>query len=154
MGRKKASSAAVKASAATTVRTRIAGIVEELDNTPKLLEARKAASGDPAGDESLGDRLTRSVAAKINKLETMEPSDAEALLTSVARSGHSKANRDSLVATIDAKLDSCLDNDPVISSGSMGQLLTKPQYWLKRSHVNFLFSTKNTFFFSKKKNKL
>ena len=79
-----------------TTKAQVADIVEELDGVAKLLSARADAvcsSDDSHKDTALYERLTRVTTHKINRLRTLDASDAAALLNAVSGSGPSVSSK-------------------------------------------------------------
>ena len=108
----------------------IADLTEEMHGVAGLVASRVAAGGDATNTSTLLSKLASSMSAKIGQIPMLDPNNARILLEALTKSGYGERGSAVIVASIDAKLEQQLDDDPVVKCGNSNMLLLYPQNWV------------------------
>ena len=117
----------------------VSDLVTEINDSAAMVETRSKSGGDI---NLLREKLASSFARKVNQLSAITSPDAKYLLEATQASGLAAAGRNIVIAAIDNKLESTLEEE---SSGgkasSTNQLLTTPENYATSEIVATLAST-------------
>ena len=116
----------------------VSDLVTEINDSAAMVETRSKSGGDI---NLLREKLASSFARKVNQLSAITSPDAKYLLEATQASGLAVAGRNIVIAAIDNKLESTLEEE---SSGgkasSTNQLLTNPENYATSEIVATLAS--------------
>ena len=92
--------------------TTLADLINEIDESVSLVASRRAACNNPGKIEALQRKLGSSMAAKIMNLDIVTPASAKVLLDAIKRSAYGDESCAIVIAAVDSKLDTELDEAP------------------------------------------
>ena len=110
--------------------TSLADLINEIDESVSLVASRRAACNNPGKIEALQRKLGSSMAAKIMNLDIVTPASAKVLLDAIKRSAYGDESCAIVIAAVDSKLDTELDEAPTSKASKKNQLLVNAQHWV------------------------
>ena len=110
--------------------TTLADLINEIDESVSLVASRRAACNNPEKITTLQRKLGSSMAAKIMNLDIVTPASAKVLLDAIKRSAYGDESCAIVIAAVDSKLDTELDEAPTSKASKKNQLLVNAPHWV------------------------
>ena len=110
--------------------TSLADLINEIDESVSLVASRRAVCNNPEKIRALQRKLGSSMAAKIMNLDIVTPASAKVLLDAIKRSAYGDESCAIVIAAVDSKLDTELDEAPTSKASKKNQLLVNAPHWV------------------------